>query len=172
MDFPVFHFPHQPHFLYKGGGLQDKNPIKVMSTRIVVAVIAALLLEGCATADFTPYSGNQQNWPVASGAFVDTKYDVPVYHGSPDRPYRVVGYLSADTAPVRRFAVVAFMARRAHEVGGDALILLSKGAVYSGSLETSSATGFVSGNTINVYGQRNSYPLFRGRGDGVVIKFL
>jgi hypothetical protein len=87
-------------------------------------------------------------------------------------PYRVLGYLSADTAPVRRFAIAAFMARRARELGGDALILTSKRSEYSGSVQTFQATGIVSGNTTTVMGTGNSFALFRGKGEGVVIKFL
>jgi hypothetical protein len=33
-------------------------------------VLLALLPSGCATADFTPYTGAQQKWPTAPGAFV------------------------------------------------------------------------------------------------------
>lgn len=138
--------------------------------RKVSAIAIVSLLTGCATADFTPYSG-AQSWPVAQGAFVETKYDVPVYHGTPDRPYRVLGLLSADTAPVRQFAVVAFMARRTRELGGDALILLDKRKTYAGSIKASSAQAYVSGNTLSIYGNTNTFALFRGRGDGVVIKF-
>src|SRR6476660_4798889 len=66
-----------------------------------LSLLACALLSGCAVADFTPYSGAQQNWPVGSGAFVDNKYAVPVFYGAPNRPYVVLGYLNAETAPVR-----------------------------------------------------------------------
>jgi hypothetical protein len=35
------------------------------------------------------------------GAFVKTDYAVPAYLGYPDRPYNVIGYLDATTAPIR-----------------------------------------------------------------------
>jgi hypothetical protein len=139
--------------------------------KMFLPLVLAALFAGCATADFTPYSGSQQDWPVAPGAFVETKYDVPVYHGTPDRPYQVMGYLSADTAPVRRFAIVAFMARRAKELRGDALILTSKRSEYSGSINTFSATGMMQGDRMMMTGTGNSFAMFRGKGDGVVIKF-
>jgi hypothetical protein len=41
------------------------------ASRLVTLSIAALLT-GCATADFTPYVGEQQRWPTAKGAFVTT----------------------------------------------------------------------------------------------------
>src|SRR5438132_10137132 len=89
--------------------------------KLNVMLATCVLLEGCAMAAFTPYRGAQQNWPVAAGAFVDNKYAVPVFFGPPNRSYDVIGYLNAETAPVRsrRGAVIAFMARRAQELGGN-----------------------------------------------------
>src|SRR4030095_10110086 len=54
-------------------------------TRNLILVVC-VLLGGCAVADFTPYGGAQQNWPIGSGAFVDNKYAVPVFYGPPNRP--------------------------------------------------------------------------------------
>ena len=63
-------------------------------------------------------------WPVASGA---------------NRPYDLLGYLNAETAPVRswRGAVIAFMARRAQEVGGNGLIVVGRNRQYVGSISNS-----------------------------------
>jgi hypothetical protein len=72
------------------------------------ALSVATALAGCATADFTPYVGAQQNWLTSSGAFVQTieagnglmseggRYKLPVYFGPPNKPYRVIGYLDAE----------------------------------------------------------------------------
>jgi len=60
----------------------------------------ALLACGCANVEYTSYSGTQQNWPVASGSFVQRKFDLPVYFGPPDRPYRVLGYMETESAPL------------------------------------------------------------------------
>ena len=99
----------------------------------LIALLFATVIGGCAVADFTPYQGAQQNWPVSSGTFVDNKYAVPVFYGAPNRPYVVLGYLNAETAPVRsrRGAVVAFMARRAQELGGNGLIVLGTNREYN-----------------------------------------
>jgi len=69
------------------------------------------------------------------GTFVDNKDGVPVFYGAPNRAYVVLGYLNAETAPVRsrRAAVVAFMARRAQEVGGNGLVVLDTNREYVGS---------------------------------------
>jgi hypothetical protein len=95
----------------------------------IAATITVLIISGCAIADFTTYSGQQQNWPTQPGAFVATQYAIPVYlHSYPDRPYNVIGYLDATTAPIRRRGVVGFAARRAKELGGDAIVVLSQGS--------------------------------------------
>src|SRR5215469_7814240 len=65
----------------------------------------ALLLCGCANVEYTAYSGGQQNWPVASGSFVQRNFDLPVYLGPPDKPYRVLGYTEVESAPLRSAAV-------------------------------------------------------------------
>jgi hypothetical protein len=124
-------------------------------------------------ADFTPHRGAQQNWPVAAGAFVDNKYAVPIFFGPLNRPYDVLGYLNAETAPVRsrRGAVIAFMARRAQELSGNGLIVLGTNKQYVGSVSSSSVTGNVYGQgfTATVFG--TTTPLFGGQGDAVVIRF-
>jgi hypothetical protein len=141
-------------------------------SRLVAAAFAAVIA-GCAMADFTPYSGAQQNWPVSSGAFVDNKYAVPVFYGAPNRPYVVLGYLNAETAPVRsgRGAVIAFMARRAQEAGGNGLIVLGTNREYVGSVSSSSVYGNVYGGGFNATGFGTTTPLFGGKGDAVVIRF-
>src|SRR5439155_12967173 len=138
-----------------------------------VILAACVFLGGCAVADFTPYRGAQQNWPVATGAFVDTKYAVPVFFGAPNRPYDVLGYLNAETAPVRsrRGAVIAFMARRAQEVGGNGLIVLGTNRQYVGSVSSSSVSGNVYGQGFSASGFGTTTPMFGGQGDAVVIRF-
>jgi hypothetical protein len=144
---------------------------------------AVLVLLGCAIADFTPYSGGQQNWPTAPGSFVKTNYVVPAYLGYPDRPYNVIGYLDATTAPIRRRGVVAFAARRAKELGADAIIVLQQGAEYAGTVGTANSftSANVSGSFIgNTYtgtgyatttGSSVSVPLFFGKASIIMIKW-
>jgi hypothetical protein len=143
----------------------------------------ALLLAACAEADFKPYVGQQQDWPTAPGAIVDTRHVVPVYYGALPRPYRVLGYLEATTAPVRRRDTINFSARRAKEMGGDAIIVLSEGSQYVGTYSSGSATGYGTytgqqiGNTVygsgTTYasGSSMSFPMFGGRASVIVIKF-
>ncbi len=142
------------------------------SSASYLLLFVCLLLKGCAVADFTPYSGAQQNWPVASGAFVDNKYAVPVFYGPPNRLYVVLGYLNAETAPVRsrRGAVIAFMAQRAQELGGNGLIVLGTNREYVGSVSNASVSGNVYCQGFTATGFDTSTPLFGGKGDAVVIR--
>lgn len=89
------------------------------------------------------FVGQQQNWPNSPGTFVNNTYEIPTYFGYPPRPYNVIGYLDATTAPIRHRGVVAFAARRAKELGAAAIIVLSHGTEYAGTISTGST--FTSG---------------------------
>jgi hypothetical protein len=134
----------------------------------------ALFLSSCATADFTPYAGAQQNWPTARGAFVATQYAVPVFFGAPNRPYDVIGYLKAETDAFRNTQghVIDFMARRAREVGGNGLIVVGVGSHYLGSVSSGSVYGNVYGQGFTATSYATSTPMFGGNGDAVVIRLL
>lgn len=106
--------------------MKVSNRVYVCWFMISAAGLPALL-SGWAWGDFTPYSGQQQNWPTRPGSFVATQYAIPVYiHSYPDRLYNVIGFLDATTAPIRR-RVVAFEAQRAKELGADAIIVFQEG---------------------------------------------
>jgi hypothetical protein len=77
----------------------------------------------------------------------------------PDRPHSVIGYLDATTAPIRRRGVVAFAARRAKQLGADAIIVAGEGQKYVGS--TSIANAFMSGN-VYASGFQCDYVRYRG----------
>jgi hypothetical protein len=85
----------------------------------------------------------------------------------PDRPYAVLGYLDATTAPIRRRGAVSFAARRAKEFGADAIIVMEQGQEYAGS-------AFTSGNLYNngfTAGTGFSAPLFFGKAQVLAIKW-
>jgi hypothetical protein len=146
--------------------------MKKLMNLFAAMLTACLFFGGCATADLTPYHGTQQNWPVASGAFADNKYAVPVFYGTPDRPYDVIGYLKAETDAYRntKGQVIDFMARRAREVGGNGLVVVSMGSHYLGSLSSGSVYGNVYGQGFTATSYSTSVPMFGGNGDAVVIR--
>lgn len=100
-----------------------------------VLAITAILLAGCADVEFVPYQGSQQNWAVAPGALVDSKYGLPMYRGAPPRPYVVMGMI--DVSGARGYtpeaSAVEDAVHDARSRGADAVILLDRGADFSGS---------------------------------------
>lgn len=182
------------------GGMEQcrSNNRKENNQMIRLILITTLsliaMLTGCTSTEFTPYAGAQQNWPIASGAFVSNKYVIPVYQGPPPRPYIVLGYIeaatSAGTGDYRTDAINA-AARRARAIGGDAIIVQSNGREYAGTYSTGGAvtSGNYSGNVTGTavgpnvigtvsgtgYSTTSSWgigaPLSRGRATVFVIKF-
>jgi hypothetical protein len=150
---------------------------------LILVGLSLLFLSGCANSSFMAYSGAQQNWPTAAGGFVDTSGAVPAYFGLPHRPYTILGYLDATTAPVRRAGVVKYAAAKAKELGGDAIIVVEQGSEYRGSFQSGSAytdgtyTANRMGNT--VYGDINtktsysgsSIPMYAGKSTVIVIRY-
>jgi hypothetical protein len=117
-----------------------------MKTFPLLMVAAVALLAGCATADFTPYVGEQQRWPTGKGAFVTTinsydgpgrsgtgqQYTLPVYFGPPIRPYVVLGSVDIDTPVGRLFegseqaTTLKPAVRVAGQHGADAIIVIAQ----------------------------------------------
>src|SRR5437588_9149613 len=94
--------------------------------------LLALPLCGCANVEYTAYSGRQQNWPIASGSFVQRKFDLPVYLGPPDKPYRVLGYMEVESAPLAVWGTgknesIKPAVKEALKHGADAVVLLANG---------------------------------------------
>ena len=161
---------------------------------LLVTLALVAMLSGCATSDFHQYTGAQQNWPIASGAFVTTKYDVPAYYGPPDRPYTVLGSLDATT--VRGIgqdesSAVQDAARVAKRMGANAVIVIgsgreqvgtsSFGTVSTHSSETGGFYGAALGNSVygHTYGSGSStsnmfgssFGYYQGKASVLVIKF-
>jgi len=87
----------------------------------------------------------------------------------------LIGYLDATTAPIRHRGVVAFAARRAKELGADAIIVLSHGTQYAGPVSTGRAftSGQVYGSGFNATTTGTSFsgPLVFGRASIIMTKW-
>jgi hypothetical protein len=168
--------------------------MRVMNTiPRLIALSLATVLTSCATADFSPYVGAQQKWPVASGSFVQRKFDLPVYFGPPDRPYIVLGYMDTQSAPLAiwesgKDESIKPAVKEAARRGADALILLGNETSGRGTITSSSAnwnsntqlSGGVYGNnfygnsntTGNAFGSSFSSNIRYGHARAIAIKFL
>jgi hypothetical protein len=142
--------------------------------------LLAFFLCGCANVEYTAYSGRQQNWPVASGSFVQRKFDVPLYVGPPDRPYRVLGSIEV-AAPIGVFETgysetLRPAAREAARHGADAIVVLERGTNVTGVISTSSAFASARsvGNTAygSGFGFGTTTPMRQARSRVIAIKFL
>ena len=146
--------------------------MRMRSMTLPPSAVALCILTSCASAEFTPYTGAQQDWPTAPGAFVQSveagigpmseggRYKLPVYFGPPNRPYRVIGMLDAESGNLAMWQSGKIEALRpavkiAARNGADALIVLGQGTETRGY----STTGFAQGQSdtqFNAFGYGNS----------------
>jgi hypothetical protein len=96
------------------------------ASSVLTLLFTVLCFAGCAIGHYHAYVGAQKKWPTSAGSFADTVEGVPIFYSFPPRPYFVLGYLEAKTAPIRRHTRFSFAARRAKELGADAIIALNK----------------------------------------------
>jgi hypothetical protein len=162
-------------------------------SRLCFIALLALLLCGCANVEYTAYSGAQQNWPVGRGSFVQQKFDLPVYLGPPDRPYRLLGYMEVESAPLAVWETgksesIKPAVKEAIKHGADAVILLASGTNVRGSTTFTSGqwgsntttTGGVYGDYFNAqsrttgggFGSSTTLPIRKGYARVIAIKFL
>jgi hypothetical protein len=95
---------------------------------LAVGPLILIVLTACGGMSFARYEGEARAWPTGS-SFADKVFDVPVYRGWPERAYDVVGFIQFDNPNVDwNQGDTQFAARKAKESGGDALILMPKGA--------------------------------------------
>jgi hypothetical protein len=112
--------------------------------KIILALLVTATICGCANVEYTAYAGAQQKWPVASGSFVQNKFDLPVYLGPPDRPYQALGYMETESAPLSVWETgkkesIKPAVKEAIKHGADAVILLASGTNTTGSTTFRSA---------------------------------
>lgn len=86
----------------------------------------AVLLTGCATATYSPYIGQQQNWPTGPGSIVKTQYELPVFMCLPSASYEVLGELELrgglHSQPAKE--CLPELTKKARELGADALLVV------------------------------------------------
>jgi hypothetical protein len=172
---------------------------------LLITLSAAALLTGCASADFTPYVGEQQKWPTSNGAFVQTveaghgpmaeggAYKLPVYFGPPNRPYRVIGSIEAESGNLAiwqsgKIESLRPAVKEAAQHGANAVIVLAQDVETRGYSTTSFAQGQsntnfnaypygngVYGNantTASAWGSAFTAPNRRGKVRVLAIKFI
>jgi len=102
--------------------------MKITITRLVClsGLLAVMLMTGCYSIHTMTYAGQQQDWPTATGSFVDTHQPVPVYYGFPPKPYIYLEQIQVTAKDVLAdiLNVAAAEAKAKH---ADALLVLNVG---------------------------------------------
>jgi hypothetical protein len=134
-------------------------------------LFGCLLLPACAATEFTPYQGAQQDWRMAPGTFVDSKYSLPVYYGPPPRPYKILGYLSTGNTRTKgqNLAAATSAARKA---GGDAIIVMETGSDVAGVYSTANAVATARPGYATATGYGIAIPIRDVTSSVVVIQFI
>lgn len=120
--------------------------MKIAGLTFIVA-LSLHFLTGCAWVTYSPYAGQQQDWPTAKGSFVTEKDGILIFRGLPDRPYHIVGEVVIDQYPQYMNGAIA---RAAHVRKADAAMVLNKESVSSGMMT------FGGGGTTYYQGQSTS----------------
>lgn len=101
---------------------------KKTATRAALAsclILLGLLLAGCATSNFYPHEGRDNNFQGRGGSrFVSEGIDI-WFIGEPDRHYRILGYIEEPMGAIideQHRSIASSVLKKAHEVGADALI--------------------------------------------------
>ena len=127
---------------------------------IVAVLLLAFLISGCAWVTYSPYAGQQYEWPTAKGSFVTQKDGILIYRGLPDRPYHLVGEVVIDQYPQYMNGAIA---HAAHVRKADAAMIVSKESMtsgmitYGGGSTTRYDSQSVAQTTVNAYPSGNSF---------------
>lgn len=102
----------------------------------LLLVLSLIALTGCEQMQYRQYGGVPSSWPTGS-AFTDKVFDVPVYRGWPERRYVVLGSVEFTNPNIDwNQGDMKQAARMAKEAGGDAIIIIPRGADQSPTTTT------------------------------------
>jgi uncharacterized protein YceK len=103
----------------------------------LACLLIGLLLSGCASVHYVPYTGEQDHWKPAPGATVDYRAGViPVYSGLPSHPFTVIGVVTASDRQTSHKTLIWLASVKAQKEGAQALIIAHQSKDYAGSVGT------------------------------------
>jgi hypothetical protein len=120
--------------------------------RQLLCALGLALGVGCATAVVRPYVGEQQNWPVASGGIVSTRYQLPVFTTLPPAPYDIIAELRIDSLLYAQpeEGHLPMLVKKAKELGADALVFVEGQIFFAASYGTRSGGDAAGGQQANL----------------------
>lgn len=134
-----------------------------------LTLLAALFLSSCASVTYTPYEGRSNQYQGSDGTFVNRQYALPIYHGAPPRPFKVVGLINTSDRQMSIEGNDHAAVRAARANAADALILIDRKQLYGGSSGTLAAGQLP--NAPWVVGTLNSNARWLEQTDYLAIKF-
>jgi len=116
---------------------------------------------GCGHVTWRDYHG-PQDWATGAGLASETKDGLIIYEGLPDRPYELLGIVEAQ-GPANIFTRPAHretMHKMIREHGGDAMIIVGRELVRTGSSATYQGQAYAHGNWAHGTGSSSSTDRF------------
>jgi hypothetical protein len=101
----------------------------IASSHLIALFLFAAVIAGCATDPRYAVAVYYVDVVPPGTAKNRTTAGVPVYYGVPQRPYEILG---GTLAPVGRGQLAEYVALRAKNAGGDAVIVLRPSPEYDG----------------------------------------
>lgn len=129
----------------------------------ILGILLVLLvpIAGCGSVTWRDYHG-VQDWATGSGFSSETKDGLNIYEGLPERPYEVLGIVEAQ-GPASFFTQPAHR-KRMHELirehGGDAMIVIGREIIKTGSSGTYSGQAYERDNRAYESGNYSSSDQF------------
>ena len=106
--------------------------------RIIIFIMLACILTGCATTDFQPYEGKNNVYEGEGGTKV-VVYGIEFWaNGSPPRKYSIIGMVVSDICSgfgdeaLIRSAVASEVKKK----GGDAAVQVNNNSAFAGIIKT------------------------------------
>ncbi len=127
-----------------------------------VLVVIMLCVTGCGRVTWRDYQG-RQDWAIGSGFCSQTKDGLLIFEGLPGRPYEVLGIVEAE-GPANAFTQPAHrkqMRQLIRDHDGNAMIIVGREVIRTGSSSSYSGTAYVHGNTAFDSGSGSSSDRFK-----------
>ena len=139
---------------------------------LITAVI--MLLTGCASTEFQAFEGKTSIFEGRGGT--KTLVDGVEFweNGEPPRKFRLLGIIS-DERPAGIIPMASLkkdIAKKAKDQKADAVILLSSGSKFMGTVHNASATTQIYGNTAVTSGSGTSVPVMRNSARFAIVRYV
>ena len=144
--------------------------MKPSAAALLTVALSLLLLAGCASTDYYPYSGIQKEWPTGDSSFTKEVKGVQFIQGLPSKPYTILGKFQFLEDVHEADTQLARFAKRYH---ADAVLIGEIDQYVAGSVGTGTTGTIISTgpNTAISTGTSFVVPVEKRSISGYLIKF-